>query len=126
MSVTKEQEIERLTQLIRVMRGLSRHERRRHFDIRQWGMQTDCGTTMCAAGFCGSDPWFRRRGFKLEPTFFEKMMIRYRGISSWDALYAFFGDGLGYAGMSHPIFGTPQTVGEVIRAARKRIKELES
>lgn len=36
------------------------------FDMKNWGVKTECGTAACAAGLAGSDPWFRARGFKLE------------------------------------------------------------
>jgi hypothetical protein len=62
---TTEQLIERWANVLRVLRGLSRHERKKHFNMNWWGDKTACGTVACAAGHCGLDPWFRRRGFKL-------------------------------------------------------------
>lgn len=57
--------IERWENVIRVLRALTPHERRKHWDMSDWGRKTDCGTIGCAAGHCGMDPWFTRRGFKL-------------------------------------------------------------
>ncbi len=58
--------LERWENCLRVLLGLTRHERRKHFSMRTWGQKTACGTVACAAGFCGLDPWFRRRGLKLD------------------------------------------------------------
>lgn len=135
--------IERFENLIRVMRGLSRHQRTKHFDMSSWGEDTDCGTTHCAAGFCGVDPWFRRRGFRIKnifgdytPTF--KGSKHDATTRNWNAISEFFGtlpgdgDKLGYAGyenaisVAHPVFAKPESVGEVIRAAQFRIKILKA
>lgn len=58
--------IERWQNVLRVLENLSPHERRNHWDMATFGMQTDCGTVACAAGHCSLDPWFRRRGFAAE------------------------------------------------------------
>jgi hypothetical protein len=55
--------VERWEQLLRVLDGLTTHERQKHFYMGSWGVQTDCGTVACAAGHCALDPWFRERGF---------------------------------------------------------------
>jgi hypothetical protein len=55
--------LKRWEECLRVLQGLSRHEKRHHFNMAEWGIETDCGAVMCAGGFCGNDPWFRRRGF---------------------------------------------------------------
>jgi hypothetical protein len=49
----------------RVLDSLPMHERRKHFSMEMWGQKTECGTVACAAGHCGLDPWFRRRGLQL-------------------------------------------------------------
>lgn len=49
----------------RVLNAMPEHERLKHFDMGSWGYKNHCGTIACAAGQCGLDPWFRRRGFKL-------------------------------------------------------------
>ena len=52
--------IERLEQVVRVLRELPKEKR---FQLDCWNI---CGTVACAAGWAASDPWFRRRGFKLK------------------------------------------------------------
>lgn len=52
--------IERLEQVVRVLRELPKEKR---FDINTWNI---CGTVGCAVGWAASDPWFRRRGFVLK------------------------------------------------------------
>src|SRR5262245_7421790 len=130
--------IKRLEQLIRVLRGLSRHERNKHFYMGTWGSETDCGTTMCAAGFAGSDSWFRKRGFKFYKDRSGLYGIKYKKGYGWTAIDDFF---FGYdtwaAALTDPnhtypdpdesekIFRVPTSVTEVIRAARARIKTLQ-
>lgn len=55
--------LEKWEQLLRVLDGLTPHEREKHLYMGVWGAQTDCGTVACAAGHCAMDPWFRERGF---------------------------------------------------------------
>lgn len=108
------------------MHGLSRHERAKHFNMGHWGQKTDCGTSACAAGFCGLDPWFRRRGFRLEVLdgiCSEFMNLEYREHLDWEAVYHFFGEDGMYP---HPVFEAPTSVGGVIKAAKKRIKALKA
>jgi hypothetical protein len=64
--ITPAQRITRWKHVLRVLKGLSRHDRQKHFNMATWGYKTDCGTVACAAGHCGLDPWFRRQGFKLK------------------------------------------------------------
>jgi len=63
--INKAQRIERWENALRVLKALTPHERKRHFDMSRWGAKTACGTVACAAGYCGLDPWFRRQGFKM-------------------------------------------------------------
>lgn len=63
---TNAQKIERAAKLVEVLEGLTMHEQRKHFDMGDWLYKTDCGTVGCAAGFCGLNPWFRARGFKID------------------------------------------------------------
>lgn len=58
--------IERWENVQRVLKALTPHERRHHFEMQSWGHKTDCGTVACVAGHCSLDPWFRRRGFAAE------------------------------------------------------------
>src|SRR6267378_1550966 len=64
--ITPKEQIARWEQVLRVLRGLTKHERKKHFNMGFFGQKTSCGTVACAAGHCGLDPWFRRRGFKLD------------------------------------------------------------
>ena len=115
--------IQRYQELIRVMRGLSRHERKHHFDMANWGVETDCGTVCCAAGHAGQDAWFRRRGFSFHS---QGNTLFFGGEISWGAVGLFFdGEPVSYYS-NHPVFKQPNSVGEVIRAAQKRIRELKA
>lgn len=119
--------IERFEQLIRVLRGLSRHEREKHLDMNTWGEETECGTTCCAAGFAGLDPWFKRRGFSLKHSHGPTKVVATRNNRGWDAVKEFFGYEPDYImGPAFEVFQNPNTVGEVIKAAQKRIKELQA
>lgn len=64
---TRVEKIERWRNVLRVLLSLSPHERQRHFAMNTWGEPTPCGTVACAAGHCGMDPWFRARGFIMDP-----------------------------------------------------------
>lgn len=124
------QRIERYQQLIRVMRALTPHQRRHHLNMEHWGLKTSCGTVMCAAGFAGSDPWFTRRGFKLVWATHPLWPagggagLLYREHRGWDAINQFFGPDAEARAMSHPVFRTPDSVTEVIQAAKRQIKFL--
>ena len=123
--------IQRYRELIRVMKKLTPHEREHHFNMNSWGVKTDCGTVMCAAGFAGSDHWFRRQGFSFSKRDLE---IHFHGRVSWRAIEMFFGylsgdhnvyDAIGQRReMAHPVFGKPTSVDEVIAAAEERIRKL--
>jgi hypothetical protein len=63
---TTKEKIQRLKQALRVMTSMSAHVRKHHFDMSYWGQKTSCGTVACLAGHCGLDPWFRRKGFKMD------------------------------------------------------------
>jgi hypothetical protein len=62
----KAQRVERWQHVVETLKRLTPHQREKHWDMSDWGRKTDCGTVACAAGHCGLDPWFRRRGFKLD------------------------------------------------------------
>jgi hypothetical protein len=114
---TKAQKLKRWENVLRVLRALTPHQRRKHWDMSTWGVKTECGTVACAAGHCGLDPWFRKQGFRL---------IFPKGYEYGDfnrGVYATFGlDG------ADRIFydDTPRSVGDVIREVRDYIKELRS
>lgn len=55
---------ERLEQALRVMEGLSEHQRAHEFDMHVYAKRTPHGISACIAGFCGFDPWFQEREFE--------------------------------------------------------------
>lgn len=59
-------QIERWTNVARVLEALPAHERLKHWNMGIWGEQNECGTVACAAGHCGLDEWFRARNFTLD------------------------------------------------------------
>jgi len=74
----KSVQIERLTQLIRVLEEVKADKK--PFDMNVWyrplltvcewvglvgNKKHSCGTASCAAGWAAQDPWFKRRGFTL-------------------------------------------------------------
>ena len=81
--------IERLEQVIRVLEELPREKK---FNLRTFMI---CGTTACACGWAGVDPWFRRRGFKTEKYHSyhgsTPYYVSYRKFSGMDAVREFFG-----------------------------------
>lgn len=64
--ISHKEQIERYLRCISVLKKLPKHAREKHWDMSVWGRQTGCGTVTCAAGTCGLDPWFIKRGLKLE------------------------------------------------------------
>lgn len=62
------EKVQRWERVRKVLRDMSKHQIKHHFDMGQWIRETECGTVGCAAGLCSIDPWFNRRGFasKLE------------------------------------------------------------
>lgn len=52
---------------------------------------SSCGTTACAAGFAGLDPWFISQGFSIDkhtqPLYVDPEGNKFHG---WDAIYEFF------------------------------------
>ncbi len=119
--ITPEERIERWEQARRVLKSLSPHERRKHWNMAFWGEKTACGTVACAAGHCGLDPWFRRRGFQLN---FEKSTGSdppefYDDISDVDAFF-------GRRGSERIFYNTKRRpVGKVIREMTAYITELK-
>lgn len=64
--ISHAKQIERWEHAYSVLKKMSPHDRREHWDMGNWGVLTECGTVACAAGQCGLDPWFRKRGLKLQ------------------------------------------------------------
>ena len=60
MRAGKERTIQRLEQVIRVLQELPEGKK---FQMGHW---MECGTSGCAIGWSAMDPWFKRRGLKLE------------------------------------------------------------
>lgn len=62
------------------------------FNLSYWGDKTDCGTTACAAGWCGLEDGFRRQGFctdiKDNDVVFNKN--EYDKFDGYDAVVVFF------------------------------------
>ncbi len=112
--------IERLEQVVRVLEELPREKK---FDLR---MFMTCGTTACACGWAGTDPWFRRRGFKTEKRQYGYNVL-YREFDGMGAVRKFFGLDLG---TSHHLFlyesgkdGSKRAVIRRLKAFIKRQKE---
>ena len=63
--LTPAQKVKRWEGVERVLKKLTPHQRKKHFDMRFWGKKTGCGTVACIAGHCGLDPSFRRQGFRM-------------------------------------------------------------
>lgn len=61
------------------------------FHMRYWvDVFGDCGIAYCAAGWMALDPWFQRRGWRIEV---QDDLVRHRLFSveqDWEALEAFF------------------------------------
>lgn len=131
----------------RVLVKLPKHVRTEHWNMGHWGIVTECGTVCCAAGHCGLDPWFRKRGLKLKPVKLaevirnelyiensdntphtlaeaEKMgLTRGQGGFENDVdVKEFFGD------QCHTIFGNgdSRSVNDVIAEIRNHIKSLKN
>jgi hypothetical protein len=117
--------IERLEQAIRVMRSLTPHQRKKHLDMRHWGYETECGTVACAAGHCGMDPWFRRRGFKLSPSLTppgEESWWSYGQVSR--VVTDFFGTCAPFEPAAYDKLPNEIKVGDVLRKMKSEIKRL--
>jgi hypothetical protein len=119
------QRIERWENVLRVLQALTPHERRKHWNMANWGIKTECGTVACAAGHCGLDPWFRRRGFKLLPEKVGKETLIPTGFGGFEndvSVDDFFGD----QGSSDIFYNTQvRPVSQVIKEVKKHIQKLK-
>lgn len=88
--ISQKEKVERWENVARVLKKLSPHERREHWNMASWGEKNECGTIACAAGHCGLDSYFRRRGFKLDFVF-HKGMGDWETIFNDDDVFEFFG-----------------------------------
>lgn len=107
--------ITRWTHVIRVLKGLSPHEKENHFNMGTFAYKTECGTVACAAGHCGLDPWFRARGLK---TVFQRGHSSGDSVGSWEN---FFGE----TGTRIFMCVSPRSVDDVISEIREHIKWLK-
>lgn len=135
---TKKQLIERWQNVERVLRELPPHVKRKHFDMATFGYETECGTVACAAGHCGLDPWFRRRGFRMDLTN-EMVWLIEEDLGSRTPIHPLKEQRLRLDWSKSPrdFFGEDgaekifynqvrRPVGQVIREVRAHIKELQS
>lgn len=118
---TPEQQLMRWENVVRVLGALTPHERKKHWNMQSWGQKTECGTVACAAGHCGLDSWFRRRGFRLN--------FIYDG-ESWDTNLAeddnLVMDFFGYDGPRQIFYnGDRRSVSTVIKEVKAYIKDLK-
>ena len=128
------EQLARWTNVDRVLSAMPKHDRTKHWSMEFWGVKNECGTIGCAAGQCGLDPWFRRRGFKLVPAPLNEgqdprdLMGGFEGFNDGHqngtiAVESFFGS----AG-SASIFlnGDNRPVNQVIKEVRAYIKLLKA
>lgn len=110
--------IERWQNVVRVLENLTPHQRRKHWNMENWTLATDCGTVACAAGHCGMDTWFRKRGFKMGPKDLTDQCSRH----CWSSADDFFG----YGG-SRDIFknSKKRPVSKVIKEVKDYIERLK-
>jgi hypothetical protein len=120
------EELERWENVLRVLRALTPHERKKHFQMDYWGKKTDCGTIGCAAGFCGLDPWFRRRGFKMN--FYkvgEDEKEQYPGVTHFGEVNMGVAEFFGHDGAQIFLDAKPRSAGVVIKEVKAYIKQLK-
>lgn len=119
---TLKEQVKRWQQAIKVLQRLTPHERRNHWNMTIFGLENECGTTACGAGFCAMDPWFQRRGFV---GYFNRRgeLVGPAGRPLGDATAKFFGQN----GSDEIFFdGHQRGVTEVIKEMKVHIKNLEA
>lgn len=114
---THEQRIERWENVLRVLAKLTRHERRYHFNMGTWGEKTDCGTVLCAGGYCGLDPYFQALGMI---TKFSKDGELISDVSETSALI------MGTEGYAEIFTGYENQYGKVVRKIKSFITRLKA
>jgi hypothetical protein len=85
---------ERLLRVAQLLEKL-KPTKEKHFSLSGWFYQEPkCGTTACACGWVGTDPWFNERGFTLKYTALGRKgraaYPRYKGFEDWEAIMQFF------------------------------------
>lgn len=119
-NTTQAEYIERWEQALRVLEGLSAHEREYHFNMGIWGKETPCGTVACLAGHCSLDPWFQSRGFTSEFKVNVTDGIRYMSFPAARP-EEFFGD----RGEDDIFTGPYREYDEVVQAVKEHIAYLK-
>lgn len=94
------------------------------FDMDSWKLATPCGTAACAIGHISAQPWFNRRGLRLDYSEGKHLLPIYSGHRNWDAVCEFFGidNDAAYtlfSGASYPASVAPLTVAKRIRSFLK-------
>lgn len=122
---TLAQKRERWENALRVLRGLTRHQRREHFNMAWYAVATDCGTVACAAGHCGLDWWFRRHGFSIDRDSIPDSGYVYPRTLSGGSIAIACVNFFGIEGTTNIFFNNSRRpVGKVIREIRAHIKTL--
>jgi hypothetical protein len=120
---TKKQKIDRWEHVLKVLKGLTPHEKKSHFTMATWAEETDCGTVACAAGFCGFDEWFNKRGFQL---IFSIKHNQYTTPAKSLDIPTYVIDFFGAVGTRSIFFNTtPRPITEVIREVTSYTKALK-
>lgn len=116
--------INRYEHLKDAMLKLPPHEAEKHIYMENWVTVDDCGTARCAAGWAGSDRWFRKAGFTLEDSegFLQPL---FKGAKGYHAVTRFFGaeNSKGASYYYHPVFGGEYEVYENYRPSREAVVE---
>lgn len=124
--ITQAQQVERWENVLRVLKALTPHQRKQHWNMGRYLDKTECGTVGCAAGHCSMDPYFRRRGLTLIPQSYGDHAAYAQttdGSYFTDKVNAFFG----HDGSRYIFFDTqPRPVAQVIKEVRAHIKTLQA
>ena len=147
----KSVQIERLTQLIRVLEDVKKDKK--PFDMYAWyrpllnvcdlddlvgNKKHSCGTASCAAGWAAQDSWFKKRGFTLgdflpgSDYFYEEgdKVVKMKGDGeAFEACVTFFGTESVFASYNYRNCDNNEinkiTPSMVIAKVKKLIKEIE-
>ena len=148
----KSVQIERLTQLIRVLEEVKASKK--PFYMQTWHVplslmgneekgnivgnkKHSCGTASCAAGWAAQDPWFKRRGFTLGKVDKEFDFIHNPGVKvvkmrgdgeEFDACNTFFGESELFSPSGYPIDHDKCNISPsmVIKRVKDLIKSLQA
>lgn len=127
-SCTIKEKIERWRNVNRVLKGLSPHQKKAHFNMSFWGKKTECGTVACAGGFCSLDPWFHKQGLvgEIAEDSDGTFVLRVNGLN-YGNIYYLMNRFFGYEG-SDGIFANmrERSVTQVMKEVSEHIKTLET